>query len=106
MFNVDNGQVKALNAVDFDSEMLTADSDVIRVVRQVNSAVKNFGSATTMVARIEKRTGGFATTTLNQVSGAPEAPSRRRTVRRQDNGPRKVFKALEGGTIRIKDEEE
>ena len=103
--NVKGGQVKALNPVDFDSEMLTAESDVIRVVRQVDAAVKGFDASAQMIAMIEKRTAGFATTTLNQVNGAPPRRSQR-AQRQRKNGPRKVFKALEGGTIRIKDEEE
>ena len=103
---VDGGQVKTLNPVDFDSEMLTAESDVIRVVRQVEAAVKDFGGAGTMVAQIEKRTAGFAETTINEASGAPPRPTDRPTARTQAKRERKVFKALEGGSIRIKDEEE
>lgn len=103
---VDNGQIKTLNPVDFDSEMLTAESDVIRVVRQVDSAVKKFDQASQMVAMIEKRTSGFAATTLNEVNGAPPRPSQRQTATRTSNGRRKVFRALGGSTIRIRDEEE
>ncbi len=98
-------RVMSLNPVDFDSELLTAESDVIRVVRQVAAAIEEFSDASTSIAVIEKRTSGFARTTLNQVNGAPEPPSRRAAARRS-TGPRKVFKALEGGTIRIQDEEE
>ena len=103
---VDGGQIKKLNPVDFDSDMLTAESDVIRVVRQVEAAVKDFGPAQAKIAMIESRTAGFAQTTLNEANGAPPKPTDRPRVQRRNNGPRRVFKALEGGTIRIKDEEE
>ena len=107
LVKVADAKIKALDPVDFDSEMLTAESDVIRVVRQVDAAVKDFGDAQPMVAMIESRTSGFSRTTLNKVSGQPARPNTQ--IRRDPKvkkGRRRVFRALEGASIRIKDEEE
>ncbi|MEO1338560.1 MAG: hypothetical protein AAFV29_23155, partial [Myxococcota bacterium] len=103
--NVATGGIQRLSPLDFDSELLTAESDVIRVVRQVENAIKNFEPSAQGATTIEKRTSGLASSTLNRVSGAPPRPSQQR-AQSQSRGPRKVFRALEGGTIRIKDEEE
>lgn len=101
-------QIKALDVVDFDLEMLTSESDVLRVVQNINATVSGFGSGESSVPMIEKR--ARAQTTVNQVSAAPtitaEDVRRPGEVAKTKEDKRPIFKPLKGTKVEIKDEEE
>lgn len=100
--DVDKSSVKPLDPVNFDIELLTAESDVLRVVRSVEDAIANFSGGKPNVNRIENSIK--VQSTVNEVVAAPSF--QRVKKKKKKNGKRRVFKALKAGTIKIKDEEE
>lgn len=105
--NVASGGIMQLAPANFDLDMLTAASDVIRIVRGIERSVKNFGDAKRAVASIEGKVQ--RTTTVNAVDVRPDFTIRKRGASRRPNQPtvRRPIRVLKGsGTIRIKDEED
>lgn len=105
--NVKTGQVQPLEVVNLDFELLTAEADIIRVVRQVEDAMESFSAPKPMVAMIDSGVRG--TTTINEVEAKPRfdgEPRRTRSSTKKKTGRRTVFKPLKKTKIEIKDEEE
>lgn len=100
--DVDKSRVKPLDPVKFDIELLTAESDVLRVVRNVEDAIANFSGGKSDVNRIERSIK--VQSTVNEVVASPSF--KRVKKKKKKKGKRRVFKALKAGTIKIKDEEE
>lgn len=102
--DVNKASVKHLKVVDFDLELLTAEADVFQIVAAVDEAVKKFDGAPSLKT-IENRIRSQST--INEVDASPAKVERRRKkVKTDKDGKRRVFKPLKGGSIIIKDEEE
>ena len=102
--NVPAGTVRAVDVVNFDLDLLTAESDVLRVVQAVDSAIKSFGNGQQALAVVEKRIREQST--VNEVNATPPTRVAGREVGTVKKGPRGPVAPLKGGTITIKDEEE
>lgn len=105
--NVATGGVMQLDVTNFDLDMLTAASDVIRIVRAVEASVKDFGDAKRAVASIESKVRPQSI--INEVDAKPDFSIQTRTASRRPKRPsvRRPIKVLKGsGTLRIKDEED
>lgn len=103
--NVATGGVMQLDVQNFDLDMLTAESDVIRVVRGVERAVKDFKAAEGAVASIEGKVQ--PQDVVNSFEAKPDfsASSRKRRVNKRKPATRRPIKVRKGtGSIRIKDE--
>lgn len=101
---VGSARIAPLEVVHLDLELLTAESDVLRLADAVGRAVAAFpSSAPAQIDEIEKRVK--QTTTINEVAAAPASAGERRerTPVKEPNG-RAVYQPLKGGTVRIKDE--
>lgn len=106
VINVGSGGVMQLDVQNFDLDMLTAESDVIRVVRNVERAVKDFSAAKGAVASIEGRVQPQSV--VNSFEAKPDFStntSKRRGPTTRKPASRRPIKVLKGsGSIRIKDE--
>lgn len=103
---VQTAKIAPLDVVDFDLELLTAESDVLRIVQNVASVVNRFSGEEKAVATIEKRIR--STNTVNEVAAAPSVSNDdgKRESADKKKAARSVYQPLKGGTIKIKDEEE
>ncbi len=103
MVDVKTGKMQPLDVVKFDLDLLTAEADVIRIARQIETAMKAFSAPKPMIAMIDARVRSKKT--INKVDARPDTSGftkrKRRATKRK--GPRKVLRAVKGGTIRIKD---
>lgn len=99
-------KIVPLESVSFDLELLTAETDVLRIANAAHDAITKFPpSAQAQVAQIERRIK--AQSNVTKVDASPEyadAGAVRRPGAKQ-KGPRSVFKPLKGN-IEIKDEKE
>lgn len=107
--DVAKSQIKPLDVVDFDLEMLTAESDVLRVVQNIHTVVGSFSSSDTSVATIERRINKQPT--INEVAAAPslaaDETAAKKGVQTPGDGKKVIrgpVKPLSAGTIEIKDE--
>jgi hypothetical protein len=104
--DVKSARIQPLEVVDFDLDLLTTESDVLRIVLGVAQTVAGFKSNDKEVAVIEKRIK--AQNTINEVAAAPSLDGER-SGKREPAGvgkKRAVYQPLKGGTIKIKDEEQ
>lgn len=105
---VATGGVMQLDVTNFDLDMLTAASDVIRIVRGIEASVKDFGDAKRAVASIEGKVRPQSI--VNEVDAKPAFDGQKRKRARRPEGRSRVrrpIKVLEGsGKLRIKDEED
>jgi hypothetical protein len=103
---VASAKIAPLEVVDFDLDMLTTESDVLRVVQGIFTTVGQFGSKESDVTVIEKRIK--AQNTVNEVAAAPSMSADDGQKRDQSGGKkaRAVYQPLKGGKVKIKDEEE
>lgn len=97
-----SGKVVALEPVAFDSELLTAESDVLKIVRSLEASIQSFSGGTSAIAQIDPTIA--AQSAIAEVNAAPDL-KQSRASQRSTRGPRKVFQPLKGGTIQIKDDE-
>ena len=101
-------KIAKLDELSFDLEMLTAESDVLRIAQNANAIVDDFPDGRTALAVIERR--ARAQSNINRVSASPDAETAGAKVSPivKKNGDRRrpVFRPLKGGSIVIKDEEE
>lgn len=104
VIDVKTGGLHQLKTVSFDKEMLTAESDVLRLVVQIEGLMKSFQSNATQIARIETRVSPRQI--MSVIDGNMEAPSKVTRKKPSRKGPRRVYRALRGGNIKIKDDEE
>ena len=105
LVDVDKSAVKALDVVKFDLDLLTAESDVLRIVRSIEGSVSAFAGGIAEVKRIEDKLK--VQSTVNEVIAAPTFTSRKRNDdddKKDDK--RRVFQPLKEGKVKIKDEEE
>lgn len=103
--DVKSGKMQPLEVVDLDFELLTAEADIIRVARMVEDAMKSFSAPKPMIAMIDARVSGK--TTINTVDARPDTSvlsGRRTTKSRSKDGKRRVFRAIKGGKIKIKED--
>jgi hypothetical protein len=99
-----DSKVAALETISFDLEMLTAESDVLRIARAAQGMLASFPKGEASIASVESKIR--VQSTVNKVSGAPEyAAAGTSKVASKKAGPRPVFKPLKGGKVTIKDEE-
>ncbi|MCK6545461.1 hypothetical protein L6R52_06295 [Myxococcota bacterium] len=108
--DVSKGRVAPLDVVNFDLEMLTSESDVLRITLAIASKVNDFGVGESAVATINRRVK--SANVVNEVAAAPaltaedEAKKPTGPVGKDGKKPvRDVFKPLKGTKIEIKDEE-
>ena len=98
-------QVAALEELSFDLELLTAESDVLRIVKNARAKVDTFSEGQPSFARIERRIR--TQSTVNKVNASPEMiVAKSPTGKKKTRDVRPVFRPLKGGSIVIKDEEE
>lgn len=102
LVEVQSGRLAKLKPVDFDKELLTAESDLLGVVRQVEATTAKFAGDRRPVAKIAAGFG--AGRAVRTVDASPAAPARQ--GKKKKRGPRKVYRAQSGGTIQIKDEDD
>lgn len=107
-FVVDVGAsaISSLDVVNFDLELLTAESDVLRVVQAIDKKVTGFSGGEPAVATIDKRIREQST--VNEVNAEPPKFAEKSSSEeaKGDKTSRRVFQPLKGGTITIKDEED
>jgi hypothetical protein len=103
LVNVETRQVLALEPVEFDQEMLTAESDVLRVVRSIDAATRSFAGGQPQLAVLDKK--AREQKIVNEVSAAASLKTEARGPAKagEKKETRKVFGPLKGGTIEIKD---
>lgn len=104
---VKTGKMQPLDVVKFDLDLLTAEADVIRIARQVETAMKTFSAPKPMIAMIDA--GVRSSTTINEVDARPDTSSlssrsKSRNKDDDDGKPRRVFGAVKGGKIKIKED--
>lgn len=103
VLEVKSGLVRTLEQVNFDLDLLTAESDVLRVVQQIASSVSAFSEGKPMIAAIDAKVRSQSV--VNEVSAAPtlvaQAKAPKAPVGKTPRGP--ITKG-KGGTIQIKDE--
>ncbi len=108
--SVASAEVVAAEQISFDLDFLTAESDVLRIVRSVQAAMEGKSKGGAAIARIDDRVRGSST--VNRVDGSPDALAaaraleRKRGLKKTKDGKRPVFRPLKGGSLVIKDEEE
>ncbi len=107
VIEVASGTVLPLDVQRFDLDMLTAESDILRVVQSVQSAVGAFSKGQPQVASIN---GKLKTQSIvNEVSAKPmlanlDPKTDKAAKAREKDRPRGPIKALGGTGPRIKDE--
>ena len=102
--NVSTKTVAVLLPVSFDESLLTAESDVIGVVEQIEEVARSFPTGVANVEQIEPQTAGFATSNVIEVDGSPPRNAGERRAGRQVVRPRRVFKAAKKDRVEIEDE--
>ncbi len=105
VINVASQKVQTMEPVKFDLDLLTAEADVFRVVSQVEASLKGFAGTGPMIAMIERK--ARKQSTINEVDARPAfdaARKKRRSAVKTKDGKRRVFKALKGSRVKIKDE--
>ncbi|MBI2372385.1 MAG: PEGA domain-containing protein [Deltaproteobacteria bacterium] len=102
--SVAEAKLSALEVASFDLDMLTAESDVLKIVRAANGRIESFTKPEPSVAKIEPKLRPEST--IKTVSGAPQvygAPAQiKGPIRTTPRGP---IRSLSGSTVEIKDEE-
>ncbi|MBI4820896.1 MAG: PEGA domain-containing protein [Deltaproteobacteria bacterium] len=102
--NVAESKLSALDVASFDLDMLTAESDVLKIVQGAHSRIESFTRPEVAVAKIESKLRPEST--VKSVSAAPQllgSNGPKEVVKKA--GPRGPIKSLSGSTIDIKDEE-
>ena len=103
VLEVKSGLVRTLEQVNFDLDLLTAESDVLRVVQQIAASVSAFSEGKPQIAAIDAKVRSQSV--VNEVSAAPtlvaQAKAPKAPVGKTPRGP--ITKG-KGGTIQIKDE--
>ncbi|MEM6370829.1 MAG: PEGA domain-containing protein [Myxococcota bacterium] len=84
VLDVGSGKVSALDVTQFDLDLLTAASDVLRVVLEVEKAIDGFDGTQTSIRSIESTIR--ATKVVNEVDGSPDLASKR--VKREKKSTR------------------
>lgn len=84
VLDVGSGKVSTLDVTQFDLDLLTAASDVLRVVLGVEKALESFDGAQTDIRSIDAKVR--STKVVNEVDGGPDLASR--TVKRDDKPTR------------------
>lgn len=99
-----SGRLAALDVLNFDLELLTAESDILALVKNAARIIEAFPSGETAVAVIEKRIRRQDLT--NRFNASPELAVIEEDTGKDDKkaGRRPVFRPLKGGSITIKDE--
>jgi hypothetical protein len=103
--DVAKASIKPLDVVDFDLELLTAESDVLRVVQNIHSVIGAYASTETSVGVIERRINKQPT--VNEVAAAPSLAADETAKKTPGDGKKVIrgpVKPLSAGTIEIKDE--
>lgn len=104
--DVGSGKIHALEPAAFDLEMLTAETDVLRIVNAAHDTFSKFPGTSAEIALVEKRIKAQSTvTTIDATPEYADASQAQKTVKKKD-GPRTVFKPLKSGTVKAKDEED
>ncbi len=102
---VATGKIAKLDAIAFDLDLLTAEADVLKIANAVHGAIAAFPAGERAIAQVEPRIRSQSTVT--KVDASPEMVARAGEAGpKKDKGPRQVLKALKGGTVKIKDEED
>lgn len=101
VLDVPSGKLKALDVTQFDLDLLTAESDVLRVVLGVEQAVDTFDGALASAQTIEQSIRRAET--VNAVSAEPDL-SDRRTVKKKKKKKKKIGPVRAVTDIDIKDE--
>jgi hypothetical protein len=106
VIDVEKSSVKPLEVVKFDLDLLTAESDVLRIVRSIEGSVAEFAGGQPEVKKIEDKLK--VQSTVNEVIAAPSFTTRNDRAKKDDkkDDKRQVFRALKEGKVKIKDEEE
>ena len=107
VLDIAGSKIKELPSLNFDLELLTAESDVLRIVRDATATIEAFpADAIASIKTIETRMR--ATNTTNRFNASPQFAdvSADETPTAKKKGRRPVFRPLKGGKIMIKDEEE
>lgn len=110
LVSVQSQSVLPMEQISFDLDFLTAESDVLRIVRSIQGAMEKKTKGSAAIAKIDDRVRGSST--VNRVDASPDllaaagAKERRRGVEKTKDGKRPVFRPLKGGSLVIKDEEE
>jgi hypothetical protein len=103
--DVEKSAVKPLEVVKFDLDLLTAESDVLRIVRGIEGSVAQFAGGQNEVKRIEDNLK--VQSTVNEVIAAPTfASARTKKADAKKDDKRQIFKPLKESNVKIKDEEE
>lgn len=103
--DVASAKIAKLEEVAFDLELLTAEADVLKIANAVHGALASFPAGDRQIAQVEKRIRSQSTVT--KVDASPElVASTIGEGPKKAKGPRQVLKALKGGTVKIKDEED
>jgi hypothetical protein len=106
LMNVKARKLKSLDVVNFDIELLTAESDVLRIVQDTTNSMENFDGDVSQIKTIERRMR--AQSTVNRFNASPEyvdySATAKKGVKKRVRRP--IFRPLKGGSITIKDEEE
>ncbi len=111
VINVAKGAMQKMDEVKFDLDMLTAESDVLRVVRGVEESLGKFSGSMKQLATIEKRMRR-PRSVVNRALARPEFVATNSGKNNGRRGPLKaggrkaVLKPLKGSRIQIKDEED
>jgi hypothetical protein len=106
LLKTDTQKIKVLQTVNFDLELLTAESDVLRIVQDASASIADFDGADTEITLIEKRMRAKSTVTRFNASPDYVDYSARGKSKSKKKIKRTVFRPLKGGKITIKDEEE
>lgn len=94
VMKVGSGKLAPVNVTQFDLALLTAESDVLRVVLGVEEAIEQFDGSLASVAMLERQMR--PATVVNEVDGAPDLSRRRkRRAEPKERGQRTVVKATD-----------
>ncbi|MBK8012716.1 MAG: PEGA domain-containing protein [Deltaproteobacteria bacterium] len=106
--DVSTARIRPLDVVALDLDLLTAESDILRMVRGVAKQIRERGEGKTEVGKIDPR--AIHANIVSEVS-AKRAESGAESVGRpgktgKERGPRKVYGPLNRGSVSIKDDDE
>ncbi len=104
--DVEKSAVKSLDVVKFDLDLLTAESDVLRIVRSIQGSLADASAGQAEVKRIEDSIK--VQSTVNEAIARPSLTS---FAKKDDDGgkkddKRRVYQPLKSGKVKIKDDEE
>jgi hypothetical protein len=105
--DVAKSSIKPLDVVDYDLDLLTAESDVLRLVQNIHATVGSYSGTESSVTMIEKRINKQPT--INEVAAAPsmvEDSTAKKAPGEQAQKKRTVFQPLKSGKVEIKDEQD